>query len=778
MSPFPEPIPATDRLRRSILAGLLVGALFTFAYVLQGHVPLRHWLAFRYLACWGGASLFLVACACAGFPVVQRLAAPGIDRPTRLLLALAAGVYLFFLGVFVLGLLGLLNKGVFFLLPLAMIAAGGPASRRAWRQAPAASGDPAPTGMDWLVQGLGVLGVTALYLPVLVPTQISYDARWYHMAIAEHYVAQGAVRPFDGGWIAGSVPHLTSFLYTWAFLAPGARLFDQIVLSMHLEFVLFLGTLAGVHLAIRALIPRAPASSWAALFLFPGILVYDSGLIGGADHIAAFFAAPILLALLQLWRSFDARSGLLLALFLSACFLTKYSALNLFLPPALAAGGWGLWLLASRRERRGEVGRGLLALVLGGLALTAPHWLRNWLSYGAPFYPLFTGIFRPRPWTPDSAQLLEFFRASSRIPGVTPPEDLRATLLVLVQFSLLPHDWQIFHKNLPVFGSLFTLLTPTWLLLRSWRFLGIAALCYGGLLLWIFVGLQDRYLQTLVPLMAALCAATLVLLWRSGGVLRWGGAALVGVQLLWSADHYFIPSHSMLYDSAIRHAVGFFAMGYEKKFDERFVMFGDFPRAGEVLPPGARVLVHGSHLHLGLRAPSVLDQPPDSIAIGYGRTRTMQEMHELMRKLRVNHVFWPSGQAPKVYTLADDLMFSAFVTNHLESVTPLAGHKLGKIPAAPPPPTPPLEALVLGCDATFKSGRYPVSKLHIFPQLEENAVYPAPEQPWPKEPEKQRALLDRVALLAVDPNCKLLNEIPAAFKPSGKHRNHDLYHRP
>ena len=43
--------------------------------------------------------------------------------------------------------------------------------------------------------------------------------------------------------------------------------------------------------------------TWIAMFLFPGIFLYDSNLHAGADHIAALFCIPLVLALLRVWRS-------------------------------------------------------------------------------------------------------------------------------------------------------------------------------------------------------------------------------------------------------------------------------------------------------------------------------------------------------------------------------------------------------------------------------------------------------------------------------------------
>src|SRR5262249_11120061 len=143
---------------------------------------------------------------------------------------------------------------------------------------------------------------------ILAPNGIGYDARWYHLPIAEHYAAHGGVGRFDDGWYAGTLPHLASFLYTWAYLLPRPLAFHQISLAQHVEFVVFLATLAQIPILVRRLLPDTRATgSWCALFLFPGLFVFDSNLIAGADHVAALFAIPIFLALLRARRSLEPR---------------------------------------------------------------------------------------------------------------------------------------------------------------------------------------------------------------------------------------------------------------------------------------------------------------------------------------------------------------------------------------------------------------------------------------------------------------------------------------
>ena len=94
-----------------------------------------------------------------------------------------------------------------------------------------------------------------------------------------------------GGWYVGTSPHLASFLYTWAFLQPASDLFDRIELAAHIEFVCFLFMLAAIPVLVRRLVRGTRARfTWVARFLFPGIFLYDSSLVTGADHVAAIFA--------------------------------------------------------------------------------------------------------------------------------------------------------------------------------------------------------------------------------------------------------------------------------------------------------------------------------------------------------------------------------------------------------------------------------------------------------------------------------------------------------
>ncbi len=160
----------------------------------------------------------------------------------------------------------------------------------------------------------GLISVAIIYFKLLTPQNATYDARWYHLPMAEQYAVTGHVFRFDEGWFNGAMPHFASYLSTWAFLSPFGELFDRITLVAHLEFVLFVATLLSIPVLVDRLLPRPRlASAWVARFLFPGVMLYDSSLGSGADHALAFWGIPLFLALLRFWRRSTMTHGVLLA---------------------------------------------------------------------------------------------------------------------------------------------------------------------------------------------------------------------------------------------------------------------------------------------------------------------------------------------------------------------------------------------------------------------------------------------------------------------------------
>jgi hypothetical protein len=487
------------------------------------------------------------------------------------------------------------------------------------------------SGAEILAVGLLGVALVGVYLQVMTPLNVGGDSYWYHLPIAEHYAASGAIRPFAEGWYLGAYPHLASWYYTWAFLAPG-EIFDHVTLSSHLEWMVFLATLGGVASLTRRLLGgrRVPFAG-AAVFLFPGLFLYDSSLITGADHILAFWAPAMGISLLRLRKRFSVAEAALAGALLGAAIATKYQASYFFVPAALLV----LYLMIRRW-------RILPALAWAGacLLVSSPHWLKNWIAYGDPFYPLLYKYLPVHPFHPGAGDRM-YWDAQFLLTGSF-WEKVQKTLVVLPTFSFVPHDWEGFHGSRPVFGSLFTLLLPALLFLRKMgrTWLMVAAV-HMGVVVWFVTNHQDRYLQALLPWMAACTAAVLVMAWHKGLAVRAALVLLVAFQLVWGGDVYFIRFHGMIGDSPLKALVDHLGLGQQKRYaDQRRLHGGSLQAVGARLPPDTKVVVHEKHDRLGLGTASISDTLCWQGAYDYSYLDPPDAAVALWRKMGATHVMW------------------------------------------------------------------------------------------------------------------------------------------
>ena len=428
-----------------LAATALVAGMFYFAKVVGKHYPVGQWLFWRYAGYWLATIGFTFGCVGAGRRILELLGPVSEEPLEQAYTSFCLGVLVFFCGLFLCGLLGVLNTPFFFAFPAVLLAVGAGPLRRLYRQCvvrvQAARACPRPWSLLDKLLGLGagllaVVGLLLVYVTIISPENALFDARWYHLGIAEQYAAEHAVRRFPEGWYMGTYPHLASFLYTWGMLLPFGALFDQVALCAHLEYATFVWTVIGVGALTRRLVPSArPWCAGAAMFLFPGLYLYDSSLGLGADHVAAMFAPWVFIGFVRTYRGWSVRSWILVAAALSAVMLTKYTAVTLVLFPlfflAVRSGVQLVrtafsrpWLSRPARAQPPRPARAQpprparaqpwqwlkapLAAGATGLLLTAPHWLKNWVWYGNPVYPFAGEAFASRPWTTETAQRLAF----------------------------------------------------------------------------------------------------------------------------------------------------------------------------------------------------------------------------------------------------------------------------------------------------------------------------------------------------------------------------------
>ena len=760
--------PAARWGHRGLVALLLCLCVWLFARKLEPHYPLRHWLFWSYARIWGWALLFAAACFSSGLLVLRSLLPDGVLLRLRGVYGMACGVLLFFLGVFVAGLLHLYGPTFAVAWPTVLLLAGAvPLVRRIRHVAPLLRVarrrmGPSPWWF-WPVGGFGLLAVAAIYFTILTPGNLAFDTHFYHLGLAQQYAAERGIHRSAEGWASAAMPQLASVLYTWAMLVPRLPNVERVLLAGHLEFVLFLATLASLPPLVRWLCPGArTAVSWVTMFLFSGIFLYDASLTTAADHIAAFWAPAAYLAFVQAWRTLEPRRCALLGAVLAGALLTKYQSLQVCLLPVLGIAARALWLgIRALRQRQADGYRylwGPLCALAAGLLLTAPHWLKNWVWYGDPLYPFLRNVLRLRPFLPDAAAAFPDYMQcciGGWAPTGTTAEKLKETLRALMMFSFEPHDWKRFHGVVPVFGSLFTFGVFVLPLLRKTRRLwGLVLGVHLALFEWYWTMHQDRYLQAVLPWMVAALAGTIILVWRLGLLPRLALSALIGLQLVWGGDVYFVPTHAMLGTAPVKAVSDLLAMGFKKKYEGRLVVAREFEDVAAVLPPQARVLLHEENRRLGLWHAVVSDFAPWQYGIRWGRLGSAGEMQDLLVRLGVTHVLWHSGRSRGYDTLAGDLRFFDYVTNHAAPARRVGGWMLSAIAPARPTATGDVVAY-LGCGSFYGRG------LHHLDALNANELAPSKGArsvrayaPAPTDPAELAAFLTQADFVVVGTGCK------------------------
>ncbi len=703
----------------ALAAGIAVLATFNAAY------PIRQWLLVRVVGYWALALYWGAGCFALGLELVRRVAPRQYRCSEVPFVAFPMGVLAFGILVFVVGVLGLLQLPFFVLGPLAFVGAGSSALREWVRHVrsrrPLRGWVPSP--VERLALVFGACCVVAVYLPILTPHNMQHDARWYHLPIAEQYVAEGAIRPFREGWFLGTYPHLASLLYVWAFLLP-AGIVHRVELAAHMEFVIFLMTIASIPALVRRIVPgtRLPFA-WAGFFLFPAIFVYDSNLSLGADHVAALFAPAGMLALFAALATLSPRHAALVGAAAAGTVLTKYSAACVTVPllGAVVVRA-AVAVRAGKAVRRAVESVGAMALSF--VVLWAPHWLKNAIWYGDPFYPLFGDSFPAHPWDARASNALRVFMNWGMI---RPKEDLSGLLDTLrggltVGFRV-PDGW---HQGVPVFGFLFAATLFCVPFSRPGPRLKLSyALGVAASLVWYWTNHHERYLQACVPWFAAATVAWIVVAWTQHGTRgRVSVAALVGVQLLCGAGVFLLPSYFMIAsEHPLIDVMKLVRQGYDKQYAARFEPFDDWEFAswtalGKLLPKHARVLAHEDRLWLGLDAPVVVDEAQWQAGIRYSGLSSTADVYDVIHRFGVTHIV--TGTSPGDsgdHGITGNLLFWDFVTTDTRSVARRGGLSLWEMPAHRPSVRSAGTALVATCNLSVPSGLYDVTSVGKGPPL-------------------------------------------------------------
>jgi hypothetical protein len=777
-----------DRLRAAAVLALGLGATAGYAVFLNASYPVRDWLFWKIGAMWLWGLFLSAGCVSAGHLVLSR-ALRVTDLPTleTVVTSAALGLLLFVTGMYLGGFARLYNPVFAFLLPLSMLAAGaGPlvafirARRAAWASAPPRERDPWKSAAAALATGFGVFSAAFVYLEVMTPEAINFDASWSHFPIAVDYARAGRIIPFDADYTR-CFPHLASVVYTWAFIVPAGPIGDEPLrwmMAQHLEFFFFLWTLAGVAAMTRWLLDdERVRGAWAAFFLCPAIFVYDNNLGGAADHILAFFGPPLFLAAVRSAPRFDARRTALVGAFAAGALHTKYQGLYLILGVGAVLGGsWIAAAIRAFRARRAptsadpplsswrELAWAPLAVIAAFFFFMAPHFLKNGVFYHNPVYPFAQDVFPSRPTTPNAAYLFEWlFKDYKWRPHGTFLENVRDAVRLCFSYSFEPH--YTFTKGVPNAGSLFTLCLPMALLVRSPRrlWLGFAA-GMGALFAWGMIFRVDRHLQTFMPLVMATTGAVLVRAWDLGWIARAGLIPLCALQVIWGGDAAFYAGHSRL-----SSAIELLRSGYEGRAATRFSGYrANYRAIGAALPKDARVILHMYRPNLGVSRDILLDWAGQQGLILYEDIHGPRSLYDLWRSLGVTHLLWLPGRRA-ASTKQEEVLFTDFVQRYGKDRRHIGGEELVTLPSEPPPPDHPFQVLSIGL-AGYADGLYPVEAMKTYEAVPENKeTFAPPAKPLPQDVAAQLDLVNGVDAVLLADHAKidaaLKGRIDARFVP-------------
>ncbi|HEX5098020.1 MAG TPA: hypothetical protein VFV94_00900 [Polyangiaceae bacterium] len=748
------------------LGGVLLAGFLFFGSVVNAHEPLGEWLFFHYALAWVLALVLLGSSFVGGYGLLEYLGGARFSKREELTVATAVGVLTFGLLVFFIGLVGGLWAGSFYAIPAILVAVGW---SRAARDLPRfvrllRRVELRVAAWQLCAWALAAVALWLIYVQLLTPEAFGFDERWYHLPIAQRYALTGSTGRFEEGFWQQANPQLASYLYTWAFLTPRVLLFDRLEACAHIEFVLFLATLAQVPVLARRLAPRLrhPVSAL-VLLTFPCIYLYDGNLHVGADHVAAFFAIPAALAALRCLRELSPRSAVVFAACAGGLALTKFTAWCVVVPLLVLVGGRGVWL--SIRRRPGAF-VGLATAVGACLLVTAPVWLRNLVWFRDPLYPFLHEHFPSRPWNPDAPGPIAAMQTLMQGQSLASNDFLEA-LKATLTFSFIPNDWFVFHRDVPIFGSLFTLTLPCLLFVkRPARLVAAHACVMLSLLLWHLLHHADRYLQVLLPWMAAVTAACLARVWEYGWLARGPLLGLVALQLVWGGDVPFLRTHNLLDDSPVRVAEAFLASGFEQK-PRRLVPYEPLGTIGEATPEDAVILAHDLVTILGLDRRWVTDVHESRFS--YGVLRTPERIHRELSALHVTHLLWTNTALGRD-SLASDFAFLDYALHYAEDPEVISGYTLARVPKDPPPAThDDARVVVLSCGPPYPTGVYRLSDLRL-PVV--NAGPAPPAEPLPDGP---HAALATASFAAVERRCHPKVNVPPRFRLSQMRGRVELY---
>jgi hypothetical protein len=346
------------------------------------------------LALW---CLTLALAAGLGRRILRWIAPPGVSRLEDLVFSFALGLGALGYAVLALSFTGLLGRGPIALLFLVASLCVGPdlrgwlggvksltaAAPRAWRD----------TG--WLARSVCLIGVLIAILAFLhaLSPPWDYDGLMYHLVGPRLFLEAGRLIPYPDNWYVNA-PFTLEMVFSLG-MAFGDDVFPKLI-----HFATGVLLVAATFAAGRRWIGNRGGWLAAAVILaVPTLPIWAS--FAYIDCGWSLFEFLALVAAVVWWRDRSSTRWLVLSGVMSGLAMgTKYPALmgfavlGVFVALVTVRGGW-----------KRLVGS-CLALALPAVIVASPWYLKNWLWFGNPVYPLYFGA---PGWDPARLELYNAF---------------------------------------------------------------------------------------------------------------------------------------------------------------------------------------------------------------------------------------------------------------------------------------------------------------------------------------------------------------------------------
>jgi hypothetical protein len=237
----------------------------------------------------------------------------------------------------------------------------------------------------------------------------------------------------------------------------------------------------------------------------------------------------------------------------------------------------------------------------------------------------------------------------------------------------------------------------------------------------------------------------------------------------------------MLHVPPAKVSMDLLASGFMRQGPSRLHPYGNWYQVGAALPLGSKVLVHESHLHLGVRSMSVSDFMGFQGGLSYGRFPSMSALQKQLLDWGVTHVVWKAGISDGFDSLAGEAMFWGLVTRHAVGRQDFMGLSLAALPSRPIQDPFPDMVAYLGCATGYRQGLYRRSDM-VVPGIGQHAPseYPPPLRALNATPQDSVEQIVRAAGWVVhNPDCfaRLPSNFAPRFRLAASHQKRSLWVR-